>query len=109
RQVPPTLVHRHELIPISLSGSTLTLAMSDPSNLVALNELKFLTGYDCKVAVASISTIARAIEQHYDSNVNYDEVLNAIASEDLEVVQSDEEIDLKELERATEDAPVVRL
>jgi len=109
RLVPPNLVHRHELVPISLSGSTLTLAMSDPSNLVALNELKFLTGYDLKVAVASVSTIARAIEQHYDSNANYDDVLSEIESEDLEVVQSEEEIDLKELEKATEDAPVVRL
>jgi len=109
RLVPPTLVHRHELVPISLSGSTLTLAMSDPSNLVALNELKFLTGYDLKVAVASVSTIVRAIEQHYDSNANYDDVLSEIESEDLEVVQGEEEIDLKELERATEDAPVVRL
>ena len=109
RLVPPTLVHRHELVPISLSGSTLTLAMSDPSNLVALNELKFLTGYDLKVAVASVSTIARAIDQHYDSNAGYDDVLNEIESEDLEIVQGEEEIDLKELERATEDAPVVRL
>jgi type IV pilus assembly protein PilB len=109
RLVPPTLVHRHELVPISLSGSTLTLAMSDPSNLVALNELKFLTGYDLKMAVASVSTIARAIEQHYDSNANYDDVLSEIESDDLEVVQGEEEIDLKELERATEDAPVVRL
>jgi type IV pilus assembly protein PilB len=83
--------------------------MSDPSNLVALNELKFLTGYDLKVAVASVSTIARAIEQHYDSNANYDDVLSEIESEDLEIVQSEEEIDLKELEKATEDAPVVRL
>src|SRR2546426_7118030 len=40
RLVPATLVHRHEFIPINLSGSTLTVAMSDPSNLVALNELK---------------------------------------------------------------------
>ena len=109
RLVPPTLVHRHELVPISLSGSTLTLAMSDPSNLVALNELKFLTGYDLKMAVASVSTIARAIEQHYDSNANYDDVLSEIESDDLEVIQGEEEIDLKELERATEDAPVVRL
>ncbi len=109
RLVPPTLIHRHELVPISLSGSTLTLAMSDPSNLVALNELKFLTGYDLKMAVASVSTIARAIEQHYDSNANYDDVLSEIESDDLEVVQGEEEIDLKELERATEDAPVVRL
>jgi type IV pilus assembly protein PilB len=109
RLIPATLVQRHHLVPINLSGSSLTVAMSDPSNLVAINEVKFLTGYDVKVAVAFVSSIAAAIEQHFEQGANYDEVLTEIESEDVELVNSDEEIDLKELERATEDAPVVRL
>jgi len=109
RLVPATLVNRHEFIPISLSGSTLTLAMSDPSNFIALNEVKFLTGYDVKVAVASVGNISAAIEQHYDEHANYDEVLSELESDDFELVQQEEEVDLKELEKATEDAPVVRL
>jgi type IV pilus assembly protein PilB len=110
RLVPLTLVQRHHLLPISQSGSSLTVAMSDPSNIVAINEVKFLTGYDVKVAVACVSAISAAIEQHYDERgANYDEVLNEIEGEDVELLDSAEEIDLKELERATEDAPVVRL
>src|SRR5215470_16925410 len=58
RLVPPTLARRHHLVPISLTGSTLTLAMSDPSNLVAINEVKFLTGYDVKVAVAATNAVS---------------------------------------------------
>src|SRR5438552_192297 len=49
RLIPATLVQRHHLVPINLSGSSLTVAMSDPSNIVAINEVKFLTGYDVKV------------------------------------------------------------
>jgi type IV pilus assembly protein PilB len=109
RLIPATLVQRHHLVPINLSGSSLTLAMSDPSNIVAINEVKFLTGYDVKVAVASVSAISAAIEEHYEEHVGYDEVLTEIEGEDVEIVDSNEEIDLKELERATEDAPVVRL
>jgi type IV pilus assembly protein PilB len=110
RLIPATLVQRHHLVPINLSGSSLTVAMSDPSNIVAINEVKFLTGYDVKVAVAAVSSIAAAIEEHYEENVGYDEVLTEIeGNEDVEVVDNDEELDLKELERATEDAPVVRL
>jgi len=110
RLVPATLVQRHHLLPISQSGSSLTVAMSDPSNIVAINEVKFLTGYDVKVAVACVSAVSAAIEQHYEERgANYDEVLNEIEGEDVELLESDEEIDLKELERATEDAPVVRL
>lgn len=109
RLVPATLVQRHHLVPINLSGSSLTVAMSDPSNIAALNEVKFLTGYDVKVAVAAVSSIAAALERHYEESSGYDDVLTQIESEDVELVDQDEDIDLKELERATEDAPVVRL
>jgi len=110
RLIPATLVQRHHLVPINLSGSSLTVAMSDPSNIVAINEVKFLTGYDVRVAAASVSSIAAAIEQYYEeTGSGYDEVLTEIEGEDVELVDKDEEVDLKELERATEDAPVVRL
>jgi len=101
RLVPATLVHRHQLVPIGLSGSTLTVAMCDPANFVALNEVKFLTGYDVKVAVASVSSIAKAIEAHYDEPSGYDDVLSELESDDFEVVKEEEEVDLKELEKAT--------
>jgi type IV pilus assembly protein PilB len=109
RLIPPTLARRHHLVPISLTGSTLTLAMSDPSNLVAINEVKFLTGYDVKVAVAATSSVTAAISSLYDEGVDYNEVLAQVESEQVELVKDEEEVDLKQLERATEDAPVVRL
>jgi type IV pilus assembly protein PilB len=110
RLIPTTLVQRHHLVPINLSGSSLTVAMSDPSNIVAINEVKFLTGYDVKVAIACVSSIAAAIELFYEQGSGeYDEVLTEIEGADFELVGNNEEIDLKELERATEDAPVVRL
>ena len=109
RLIPGTLVHRHHLIPINLSGSTLTLAMSDPSNIVAINEVKFLTGYDVKVALAGVDSINAAIEQYYETGTGVDEVLTEFDGEDVELVDDAEQIDIKELERATEDAPVVRL
>ena len=83
--------------------------MSDPSNLVAINEVKFLTGYDVKVAVAATSSVTHAIARLYDEGADYNEVLAQVENEDVELVKSEEEVDVKELERATEDAPVVRL
>jgi type IV pilus assembly protein PilB len=107
--VPQTLVMKHHLIPTSLSRNTLTLVMADPSNLVAINEIKFLTGYDVKIAVASPAAIAAAIDRHYNNDANFDEVLSALGNENVEVVQDDDDIDLTELEKATEEAPVVKL
>ncbi|GIW46048.1 MAG: type IV-A pilus assembly ATPase PilB [Candidatus Binatia bacterium] len=109
RLVPIQLVQRHHLVPISFSGTSVTVAMSDPSNLAAVNEVKFLTGYDVKVAVASVSAVNAAIERYYEEGSNVQEVLTEFGTEDVEVVEQGDEIDLKELERATEEAPVVRL
>src|SRR5436190_6755614 len=57
RLIPATLVQRHHLVPINLNGSSLTVAMSDPSNIGAINEVKFLTGYDVKVVAGYVSSI----------------------------------------------------
>jgi type IV pilus assembly protein PilB len=83
--------------------------MSDPSNLVAVNEVKFLTGYDVKVALAAVGSLDQAIEQLYEAGADYQDVLAEVQGEDVQLIREEEEIDLKELERATEDAPVVRL
>src|SRR5438128_174265 len=107
--VPQALVTKHHLVPTSLVRSTLTLAMADPSNLTAINEVKFLTGYDVKVAVAAPTVIQHAIERYYDRDTDYDAVLSQLGNDSLELLHDEAEIDLKELERATEEAPVVRL
>jgi len=108
--IPSSMAHKHHMIPVNLVRSTLTLAMADPSNLIAINEVKFLTSYDIKIAVAGIGAVQRAIERYYDSSSNYDQVLNELGGDtDLQLVQGEEEINVQELERATEEAPVVRL
>jgi len=75
---------------------------------MAINEVKFLTGYDVKVAVAAPTVIQHSIERYYDRHADYDEVLSALDN-DVQVVRDEDEVDLQELERATEEAPVVRL
>jgi type IV pilus assembly protein PilB len=107
--VPYTLVTKYYLLPLSLTGSSLTLAMADPSNLAAIDEVKFLTGYDVKVAVSSISSIRRATERFYDRAMKYDDVLSDLRDQDVEVLHDQGEISLQDLEAASEDAPVVRL
>ena len=103
RLVPMTLVQRHSLVPISLAGSTLTLAMCDPSNLAAINEIKFLTGYDVKVAVAATASINLATKRFFDQGTNVQEVLAEVESQqrDVEVVDESDDVDLAELEKST--------
>jgi len=106
--IPQQLVVKHHLIPTNLVRSTLTVAMADPSNVIAINEIKFLTGYDVKIALAAPGVIQQAIERHYDAQSSVDEVLSEMG-EGVELLQDDDDVDLQELERSTEEAPVVRL
>ena len=106
RLVPHDLARKHELLPIGLIGSTLTLALSDPSNLAGLNEVKFLTGCDIRVVLASPRALQKSIQKHYNISAKaYEEVFAR-----LEVDKPDpNQVELDLLQRASEEAPVVKL
>jgi type IV pilus assembly protein PilB len=106
--IPAQLVQKHQLIPIKLLGSTLTVAMSDPTDLAAINEVKFIAGFGIRVVMATASSIKKVLDQRYGS-VTYDEVLKKLSGSELEVVHDEEEVNLQELEKATLEAPVVTL
>ncbi|HWP56501.1 MAG TPA: type IV-A pilus assembly ATPase PilB [Candidatus Acidoferrales bacterium] len=106
--VPPHVVQKHQLLPLKLTGSTLTIAMSDPTDLAAINEVKFITGYAVRVVLATASSIKKVLDQRYGS-VSYDEVLKKLGGGEMEVVREEEEVSLQELQKATLEAPVVTL
>jgi type IV pilus assembly protein PilB len=104
--VPHALAHRHEVLPLSRFGSTLTLAIADPSNLSALNEVKFLSGCNLRVVLAPPSAIEKAIHKYYNLRAKaYKEVLAKL--DDEKPAQSGDH--LEDLERASDEAPVVKL
>jgi len=63
--IPPEVAAKHTVMPVNRAGSTLVLATADPSNIFALDDIKFLTGYNIQPVVASEEAILRAIEEHY--------------------------------------------
>jgi type IV pilus assembly protein PilB len=102
---------KHRIIPVSRSGSSLIVAMSDPTNLHAIDDIKFLSGYNVEPVVASETAIQAAIERYYNVGPSYEEVMAdfGLDAEDIDFSADDEEINAVELERASADAPVVRL
>ena len=106
--IPPDLIQKHQIIPLRLVGSTLTVAMPDPTDLIAINEIKFITGYAVKVALASPSEIKKLLEKRFGS-VSYDEVLKKFGGNEMEVIRDEEDVNLQELQAATNEAPVVTL
>jgi type IV pilus assembly protein PilB len=106
--VPPQIVQKHQLVPYKLSASTLTVAMSDPTDLVAINEVKFVTGYGVRVVLATPSNIKKTLDHRF-GGVSYDDVLKKFGDGEMEVVQESDDVNLQELQQATMDAPVVTL
>jgi type IV pilus assembly protein PilB len=103
------VVQKYHLMPISRTGSTLIIAMSDPSNLFAIDDIKFMTGHNVEVVVATDSAIKKAIDKYYDQSDSLAEVMNGLDDIDLEVIGEEDEIDVNALQVATEEAPVVKL
>jgi len=107
--LPVEVVQKYQAIPVNRSGSTLILAMSDPSNIFAIDDIKFMTGYNVEVVVASDTGIKSAIDKYYDQSASLADMMSDLDMDDLEVVAEHDDVDVTSLERATEDAPVVKL
>jgi type IV pilus assembly protein PilB len=100
---------KHKVLPVSRAGSSLVVAMADPTNLNAIDDLKFLTGFNVEPVIASEAAILAAIERYYNIGPSYDEVMAGFDENEIEVKGDDEDLNLMELERQSEDAPVVKL
>jgi type IV pilus assembly protein PilB len=107
--IPPDVVQKYQLVPVNRAGATLIVAVSDPSNLIAIEDIKFMTGYNVEMVVASERDIKAAIDKHYDQSASLADVMGDMDLEDLEIVGDEDDIDVGSLERATEDAPVVKM
>ena len=106
--VPPQLTQKHQLVPTKLTGSILTVAMADPTDLIAINEIKFITGYGVRVVLASPSAIKKTLDHRFDG-VSYDDVLKKFGDSDMELILEQDDVNLQELQQATMEAPVVTL
>ncbi|GFO57145.1 type IV-A pilus assembly ATPase PilB [Geomonas sp. Red276] len=107
--IPAEVATKYQIVPVNRAGSTLIIAMSDPSNIFAIDDIKFMTGYNVEVVVVAESAIKAAIDKLYDQTASLADVMNDLEMDDLEVMGDEEDVDLTQLERATEDAPVVKL
>ena len=102
---------KHKIVPLSRSGAALVVAMADPTNLHAIDDIKFLTGFNVEPVVASETGIIAAIERAYNvgAATNYDDMLSEFAEEEVEFSIDGDDVNLMELEKQAEGAPVVRL
>jgi type IV pilus assembly protein PilB len=136
RLIPREVAEKYSVLPLSRVGATLTLAMVDPTNVFAMDDIKFMTGLNIEPVVVSEASVQEAISRYYsqsreielardfeeesngnghhdslpDPSMTLDQLdFDAEGAEGVEVIDDDDEIDLSNLTRMSEDAPVVRL
>ena len=107
--IPGNIVQKYKIVPISLEGQTLTIAMVDPSNIFIIDDIKFLTRKNIRVTVATESSIKLALDRFYDAGASLEDVMSEFDEEGVDVVEAGDNLDLSELESAAEQAPVVKL
>ncbi len=110
--IPFEVAQKYQIFPVSKNGATLTLAMTDPSNVFAIDDVKFMTGYEVQPVVASESIIKEAIVRKYEQSDDLQTVVDGIDMDDdsLDLIQdAEEDVDVSQSTDAAEEAPVVKL
>jgi len=118
--IPLETAQKYQIVPLSRVGATLTIAMTDPTNVFAMDDIKFMTGYNIEPVVASESAVQEAIQKYYALPKSNEPSALDIASRalddmpgvsdaDVEVLEELDEISVEALARQGEEAPVIRL
>ncbi|HYB52721.1 MAG TPA: ATPase, T2SS/T4P/T4SS family, partial [Thermoanaerobaculia bacterium] len=152
--VPGDVARKYGVLPVNKTGATLTIAMGDPTNVFAMDDIKFMTGYNVEPVVASEVALRKAIEKHYGTprsvvlkeqkqqqrstytaggnlddvmqtsaltvddmagvglgEINMDEITGIDEGADVDVLKQEEgqEIDLADIAKSTESAPIIKV
>jgi len=113
--IPQETALRYQIVPLSRVGSTLTIAMTDPTNVFAMDDIKFMTGFNVEPVVASETAVDDAIHKFYgavESEQELDKVMKDLTGADDEAVElaaEESEMDLAALEKAADEAPIIKL
>src|SRR5262249_15994329 len=111
--IPQETAKRYQILPLSRVGSALTIAMVDPTNVFAMDDIKFMTGFNIEPVVASEAAIMEGIEKAYTVHRQEENLEDIMASMDenvdVELQEEMAEASLADLEKGAEEAPIVKL
>jgi len=113
--IPYETAKRYQILPLSRVGASLTIAMVDPTNVFAMDDIKFMTGFNIEPVVASESSIIAGIDKAYGTSKEeeLEQVMQSMndlgEGTDIELQNEEQELELKELEKAADEAPIVKL
>src|SRR6187397_1998696 len=126
--IPADTATKYQIVPLSRAGATLTIAMTDPTNVFAMDDIKFMTGYNVEPVVASETAVSESITRYYalgkpaavggsvtggssalEMAARSMEEMSVAGTDDVEVLDDLEEISAESLEKQGGEAPVIKL
>jgi type IV pilus assembly protein PilB len=121
--VPADTAQKYQIVPLSRAGATLTIAMTDPTNVFAMDDIKFMTGYNVEPVVASETAVLEAIQKYYGKVLGAGaggtsalevatkalEDMPVLSDDQVELIEELEEISAETLAKQGEEAPVIKL
>ncbi|MFH1459113.1 MAG: ATPase, T2SS/T4P/T4SS family [Candidatus Omnitrophota bacterium] len=114
--IPEHIARHYRLLCVSQMGRMLTVAMCDPLNVLAIDDIKALTGYEVTPVVAGLADMKLALDRFYLGKVeeikpeqSFDELVKGLDSEDIEIVSNQSQIDIGEVIRSSSEAPIVKI
>jgi len=112
KKVPAQIAKKYVLIPVAIENGRLKVAISDPTNIFAIDEVRFITGMNVVPLFSNERAIMRAIDKYYGTSTELEEIAESLDeySNDVDVLREDEgEIDVDQLEKSAEEEPIVKL
>ena len=100
-RVPGAVCRRHSAMPIGFEDGKLLVAMADPANVFAIDDIRSLTGMDVKPVVATRADVIGAIDRYYRADSDLDDLTSVMDTDD-------EDDDLSKVKEIVEDAPIVK-
>jgi len=111
--LPHEIAQKYQVFPVIKNGATLTVAMADPSNLHAMDDIKFMVGYNVEPVVTTESAIRDYIAMYYEKDDTLPAVMGGLKGAEEELLslveEEEEKVDISELRQAVEEAPIVKL
>ncbi len=111
--IPKEMAKHYQILAVAKMGRTLTVAMADPLNIFAIDDVKSLTGFEINPIIAQQKEILSAIDQYYEEPATQaiDDIIKEVSDMDIEVIKTAKEagLDTQELVRLTREAPVIKI
>lgn len=116
RLVPENLAKRYQVFPVAQQGNRLTLAMADPMNVIAVDDIRLVTGFEIETLIASEAAVDRVLNRVFGSTdlaPTIEDEIKGLQGTDIAgqfgIVDEEEEINLEDLQKRMEEAPIVRM